>query len=133
MRNVVLYQLLSLDGVAEEPSDWMHDGDQPIFDDLARIIERQDDVLFGRGTYEYWAEYWPTSDIEPFATFINSTPKHVFTTHHLDPTWENTIAVGQPAGAYVTDLKQTDGGDIDLVEADHTPKGSLLLTYGRND
>ena len=26
MRKVVLYQLLSLDGVAEEPSDWMSDG-----------------------------------------------------------------------------------------------------------
>jgi hypothetical protein len=26
MRRVVLYQLLTLDGVAEEPGDWMTDG-----------------------------------------------------------------------------------------------------------
>ena len=176
MRTVVLYQLLSLDGVAEEPGDWMSDGDRPIFDNLARIIERQGDVLLGRGTYEYWAGYWPASDVEPFATFINSTPKHVFTTHPLSPTWENAIAVDRPAEEYVRKLMSTDGRDIgihgsitlaqsllaadlvdelrlvvaagvagsgrrlfdgvgkhafELVEADHTPRGSLLLTYRR--
>ena len=52
MRKVVLYELLSLDGVAEEPGDWMRDSDRPIFDNLARIIERQDDILLGRGTYD---------------------------------------------------------------------------------
>lgn len=30
MRKVVLYELLSLDGVPEEPGDWMSDSDQPI-------------------------------------------------------------------------------------------------------
>ena len=53
MRNVVLYQLLSLDGVAEEPSEWVFDSDDAIFDNLGRVIASQDDVLLGRGTYEY--------------------------------------------------------------------------------
>ncbi len=72
MRNVVLYQLLSLDGVAEEPGDWMFDTDRAIFDNLGAIIEKQDAILLGRTTYDYWVGYWPTSDIEPFATFINT-------------------------------------------------------------
>ncbi|MQA12116.1 MAG: deaminase [Pseudonocardiaceae bacterium] len=114
MRKVVLYELLSLDGVAEEPGDWMRDGDQPIFDNLERIIERQDDVLFGRGTYDYWVDYWPTSDVEPFASFINRTPKHVFTSHDLTPEWANTVIVDRPATEYVTELKQADGGDIGI-------------------
>ena len=114
MRKVVLYELLSLDGVAEEPGDWMRDSDRPIFDNLARIIERQDDVLLGRGTFDYWAGYWPTSDIEPFATFINTTPKHVFSSHELTQQWANTVVVDRPAEEYVAELKQADGGDIGI-------------------
>ncbi len=79
MRNVVLYHLQSLDGVGEEPSDWMSDGGPEIFENLGAVIETQDDILLGRGTYDYWVGYWPSSNVEPFASFINSTPKHVFT------------------------------------------------------
>ncbi|WP_154793953.1 dihydrofolate reductase family protein [Occultella kanbiaonis] len=178
MRDVVVYELLSLDGVAEEPGDWMHDSDRPIFDNLGGIIERQDDILLGRGTYDYWAGYWPTSDVEPFASFINRTPKHVFTSSPLDQEWANTHVVDRPATEYVAELKRREGGDIgvhgsitlaqsllaaglvdelrlvvsaaiagsgrrlfdgvgrhsrlELVAAEHTPKGSLLLTYGRS-
>lgn len=49
MRKVVLYQLLSLDGVAEEPSDWMFDIDSAVFDNLGRIIATQDEILLGSG------------------------------------------------------------------------------------
>ena len=38
MRKVVVHMLTSLDGVAEEPSDWMTDFDEPIFSNLSRII-----------------------------------------------------------------------------------------------
>ena len=79
MRNVVLIQWLTLDGVAEEPSDWFFDDGPELFDLVGRVIETQDDVLLGRGTYDYWVDYWPTSDVEPFASFINTTCKHVAT------------------------------------------------------
>lgn len=57
MRNVVLYQLLTIDGVAEEPGDWLVDDGPELFANLASVIESQDDVLLGRGTYDYWATY----------------------------------------------------------------------------
>jgi len=114
MRNVVLYQLLSLDGVAEEPSDWVFDSDEAIFDNLGRVISSQDDVLLGRGTYEYWVDYWPTSDVEPFASFINATPKHVFSSTPLPKAWENSVHVSSPATEYVADLKQQPGRDIGI-------------------
>ena len=114
MRNVVLYQLLSLDGVAEEPSDWVFDSDEAIFDNLGRVIATQDDVLLGRGTYEYWVDYWPTADVEPFASFINATRKHVFSSTPLPRTWENSVQVSTPAAEYVADLKQQAGGDIGI-------------------
>jgi hypothetical protein len=36
MRNVVMYELMSLDGVAEEPGDWMFDVDDDVFANLGR-------------------------------------------------------------------------------------------------
>jgi dihydrofolate reductase len=73
MRNVVFVQFISLDGVAEEPGDWFIEDGPELFDNIAQIIETQDDVLLGRRTYDYWFEHWPTSDLEPFAPFINAT------------------------------------------------------------
>ena len=80
MRDVVLLDWLSLDGVSQEPSDWFFDDGPELFDLIGRVIATQDDVLLGRGTYDYWAGYWPTSNVEPFATFINSTHKPRLTT-----------------------------------------------------
>src|SRR4051812_8534110 len=79
MQHVVLTHWLSLDGVAEEPSDWFFDDGPELFDLIGRIIATQSDVLLGRGTYDYWQPHWPTSDDEPFASFINSVHKHVAT------------------------------------------------------
>jgi hypothetical protein len=33
--------------------------------------------------HDEWADFWAVSDIEPFATFINSTPKYVATSTPL--------------------------------------------------
>ena len=114
MREVVLYQLLSLDGVAEEPSDWMLDDGPEVFENLARIVGSQTDILLGRGTYEYWVDFWPSSDMEPFASFINSTPKHVFTSSLLKDDWANTVEVTTSAVDHVGALKRQPGGDIGI-------------------
>jgi dihydrofolate reductase len=114
MRKVVLYQLLSLDGVAEEPGDWMFDVDSAVFDNLGSIIASQDEILLGRGTYDYWVGFWPTSDVEPFASFINGTRKHVFTSSELTSEWANTTVVNGSAVDYVTALKQEEGGDLGI-------------------
>ena len=112
MRTVVLYELMSLDGVAEEPGDWMFDVDDDVFDNLGEVISAQSDVLLGRGTYDYWAGYWPTSDVEPFAGFINSTPKHVFTSSPLPVAWSGAVPVQERAEDHVARLKAQPGGDI---------------------
>jgi len=112
MRKVVAYELLSLDGVAEEPSDWMHDVDDEVFTNLATVISTQDLVLLGRGTYEYWAGYWPTSDVQPFADFINTTDKHVVTSRDLEPHWQRSAPVVGDALEHVARLRDGDGGDV---------------------
>lgn len=113
-RKVVLYSLLSLDGVAEEPGDWMFDVDQGVFDNLASVLSTQDEVLLGRATHDYWVDYWPTSDVEPFASFINTTRKHVFTSSPLATAWQNTGVVHAPATEYVAALKAGSGGTIGI-------------------
>lgn len=114
MREVVLYTLLSLDGVAEEPGDWFVDDGPEVVANLARVIATQDTVLLGRGTYDYWSGYWPTADVEPFATFVNGTPKHVFTSTTPDEPWANSTFVTAPAAEHVAELKRQAGGDIGI-------------------
>jgi dihydrofolate reductase len=125
VRSVVVYELLSVDGVAEEPSNWVFEVDEEVFTHLRQVIDRQDDVLLGRGTYDYWAGHWPTSDMEPFAGFINRTPKHVFTSSPLTQPWSNSTAVHGPAEEHVAALRQGDGGDIG-VHASITLARSLM-------
>jgi dihydrofolate reductase len=113
-RKVVLYELLSLDGVAEEPGDWVTGSGPEVFENLGRVIESQDAILLGRGTYDYWVGYWPSSDVEPFASFINGTPKHVFSSSQPAEPWDNSTIVSEPAEAYVEALKREPGGDIGI-------------------
>ena len=112
VRDVVLYTLLSLDGVAEEPGNWMFEADDELFANLSAVIGSQDDVLLGRGTYDYWVEYWPTSDVQPFADFINGTTKHVFTSSTPTVPWGHTSVVEESPLPYVARLKEGRGGDI---------------------
>ena len=112
MRDVVLYHLLSIDGVAEEPSDWFFEFDDIAERNLASVIAAQDTVLLGARTYGEWAGFWPTAEIEPFATFINSTEKHVFSSHLGELSWENSVLVEDSVVDHVRDLKAASGGDI---------------------
>jgi dihydrofolate reductase len=114
MRKVVLYTLLSMDGVAEEPGNWLFDADDGLVDNLGRVIGTQDAVLLGRGTYDYWVGFWPSSEHEPFASFINGTPKHVFTSSALEGDWPASTMVTAPAQEYVADLKRQSGADIGI-------------------
>jgi dihydrofolate reductase len=125
MRKVVLYALLSLDGVAEEPGDWFFDVDHAVFDNLGRVIESQDAILLGRRTYEYWVDYWPSSDVQPFASFINTREKYVFTSTQPTKDWAHTTVVNASAVEFVKALRQQPGHDIG-VHGSITLAGSLL-------
>jgi dihydrofolate reductase len=125
VRKVVVYELLSLDGVGESPETFVHDWDDVLDANLAEVIGTQDVVILGRRSYDEWAAYWPTSDREPFATFINAVPKHVATSTPLDLAWNAATAVDGDLADFVRDLKATDGGDIG-VHASMSVARSLL-------
>jgi dihydrofolate reductase len=112
VRKVVVYELLSLDGVAEDPDGFFGDWDEETDANLASVIATQDAVVLGRRSYDEWSAFWPTSDMEPFATFINGVPKYVATSRQLDREWAGTTVVDGDLADFVRDLKGGSGGDI---------------------
>ena len=111
MRKTVVYELLSLDGVAEAPETFFG-WDDALDGELAAVIATQDAVILGRRSYTEWAQFWPSSQIEPFATFINGVKKYVATSTPLDQDWAYTTAIDGGLVEFVRDLKQQPGGDI---------------------
>lgn len=109
---MVAYEMLSLDGVAEKPDAFFADWDDTMEANLGAVIALQDSVILGRRTYEEWAGFWPGSDIEPFATFINGVAKYVVTSTPLDRPWPNTAAVEGTLVEFVRDLRNRPGADI---------------------
>lgn len=112
MRKVVVYELMSLDGVGEAPEVFVHDWDEVLDSNLADVIATQDDVILGRRSYDEWAAYWPTSEVEPFASFINAVPKLVATSSPLTQEWTAVEVVDGDLVAAVRERKARAGGDI---------------------
>jgi dihydrofolate reductase len=112
VRKVVAFAFLSVDGVAESPDRFFTDWDDVVDESGNTLIATQDAVILGRRSYDEWAEYWPTSDIEPFATFINAVAKYIATSTPLDRTWTNTTVIDGDLIEFVRALKDRPGGDI---------------------
>jgi dihydrofolate reductase len=132
--DIVLYTLVSLDGATEDPHRYFPETGEkhgaPVFDEeLARhegeLLARQGAVLLGRRTYDQWSRYWPTSDEQPFADFINAVPKYVVTSTPLDGDWANAHAVSGPPAEVVADVRARTDADVG-VHASITLAQSLL-------
>jgi len=120
-----VYELMSLDGVAEDPDRFFADWDAAMDANLAAVIATQDAVILGRRSYTEWAQFWPSSQIEPFAKFINGVTKYVATSTPLDRDWAHATAVDGGLVEFVRDLKQQRGGDVG-VHASISVAQSLL-------
>jgi dihydrofolate reductase len=145
VRKIVVYELLSLDGVAEAP-DTFFGWDDSLDATLAAVIATQDAVILGRRSYNEWAQFWPSSQIEPFATFINGVTKYVATSTPLDRDWANPTAIDGGLVDFVRDLKQQPGGDVgvhasisiaqallaaDVVDELRLVIGPMIVGHGR--
>jgi dihydrofolate reductase len=89
----------------------------PAFDPVMEALETeliggQDTVLLGRHMYDEWSRYWPASNEQPFADFINNVQKYVVTSTPLANAWTNAEAVAGPVADVVRDLKARPGRDI---------------------
>ena len=134
MPDIVLYTLVSLDGATEDPHRYFPETPDrpgaPVFDDdlgrhEAEMLARQSAVILGRRTYDQWSRYWPTSDEQPFADFINSVPKYVVTSTPLTGEWANAQSLSGPLAEIVAEVKAQADGDVG-VHASITLAQSLL-------
>jgi dihydrofolate reductase len=119
MRKVVAGLFITLDGVVESPEKWQLDYfDQDVMAGMGTHIAAEDTVLLGRVTYQEWADYWPTSTDEPYASHINNTPKYVVSTT-LDKVewgkWDNATLIKGELAEEIAKLKQQPGNNIGVA------------------
>ena len=114
MRKVVGYVLMTLDGVVEEPGEWLEHFDEEMRENMVEVINAQDAVLLGRVMYQEWAAYWPTATDEPlFASFINTVPKYVISTtlSRVDE-WQPATLLKGDVSQEIAQLRQQPGKNI---------------------
>jgi dihydrofolate reductase len=119
MRRVVAALFISLDGVTESPDKWQFDHfDEGMMTAMTSQLAAQDAVLLGRVTYQEWAPYWPTSTDEPFASYINRTPKYVVSTT-LDKVswgkWDGITLIKGSLADELSKLKRMPGKSIGVA------------------
>jgi dihydrofolate reductase len=131
---LVLYTLVSLDGATEDPHRYFPETPNrpgaPVFDEElvqheAAMLDRQGAVLLGRTTYDQWSRYWPTSDEQPFADFINGVRKYVVTSSPLTGDWPRAEAASGSLAEVVARAKASTEKDVG-VHASITLAKALL-------
>jgi dihydrofolate reductase len=119
MRKVVASPFTSLDGYMSGLNgeiEW----NRPYFDEemasfTRETLENLDTLLFGRVTYEWFAQFWPTEGVKHdpgHAGLMNSLPKIVFSKSLEKAEWNNSRIVRENEVEEVNWLKQQEGKNM---------------------
>jgi dihydrofolate reductase len=131
MRDLVVTENITLDGVIDASGGWFSVTDDPEVDqsDLREALGEQsaaaDAVLLGRVTFEEMRGYWPeqTDDTTGVTDYLNRVSKYVVSGTLGDPAWEPTTVL--PADGFedgIRALKAEPGRDI-------VTTGSITLVH----
>jgi len=113
MRKLIVAAFVSLDGVVESPGDWAlqyYTQDEMRQSFLARVTDC-DALLFGRVTYEMFAQIAASAKGDPYFDRLGSLPKHVASKTLREATWNATVIQGDVAKE-VAKLKAQPGKNI---------------------
>jgi dihydrofolate reductase len=123
MGKIVVSENITLDGVVQDPAGaegferggWVgrigergHEEAAQVLLDEALASEAQ---LFGRRTYEFLAERWPSRS-GAFADRFNTMPKYVVSSTLKDPDWNNSTVLAGDVVQEVSKLKDKIDGEI---------------------
>ncbi|WP_330249391.1 dihydrofolate reductase family protein [Nocardia sp. NBC_00565] len=128
MRDLIVTENITLDGVIDATEGWFtvgNDQDQSdILEELMRQTAQCDAVLFGRVTFEEMRGYWPqqTDDETGITDDLNNTMKYVVSGTLGDPQWQNTTVLRGPLTDDIRALKAERGKDI-------VTTGSITLVH----
>ena len=131
MRDLVVTENITLDGVIDASAGWFSVVDDPEVDQsdlLAALTEQSeaaDAVLFGRVTFEEMRGYWPrqTDDTTGVTDYLNRVAKYVVSATLGDPEWQPTTVL--PVDGFqdtIRALKAEPGADI-------VTTGSITLVH----
>jgi dihydrofolate reductase len=141
MRRIMAVEHLSLDGVMQSPGGldedrrggftrggWAQPGnDEVMAAELGKGMGTVE-LLFGRFTYERFAEYWPNqTEPNPFTDVLNNTQKYVASRTQTEPLpWVNSTVLTGDATQSVAELKAKPGKDLVVLGS-----GNLLQALMR--
>jgi dihydrofolate reductase len=118
MRNVIIFNMITLDGFFEGPGhdiNW-HNVDEEFNDFAIEQLDTIDTLIFGRVTYEMMASFWPSPaaiETDPLvAERMNRLPKLVFSHKLARVDWQNTRLVNGDPVSEITRLKKEPGGNL---------------------
>ena len=137
MRELMVVEYVSLDGVMQEPGHATEDTGGgfryggwtgPFMTDhrryLSQLFQTVGAFLFGRRTYDIFADVWPTitdpSDL--IARALNESPKYVVSSTLAEARWQPTTIIKGEVPEAIAALKQEPGRPIVVV-------GSSELTH----
>lgn len=134
MCNVILFNLITLDGYFEGKNKWdiaWHQVDDEFNEFSIEQLIKAGGLIFGRVTYQGMASYWPTPTAiknDPrVAGLMNSITKYVFS-NTLDKTdWNNTKIIKGDAVVELEKLKQESGKDLFIFGS-----ADLASTFTKN-
>ena len=116
MRQLIMWNLITLDGVFEGAKKWDLDFHELVWgEELQRFsieqMESADTLVFGRTTYEGMAAYWSQAT-GTIADQMNSVRKVVFSRTLDRADWNNTRLVRGDAAEEIARMKGESGKNI---------------------
>lgn len=141
MRKIVVFMMVSLDGVMQAPGGPEEDSSggfsyggwsMPYIDESFRAMMDEEfsvpfDMLLGAKTYDIFAGYWPKHPGSIGTPFDKAT-KYVVSNKPAGLTWKESVLISGDVVAKIKALKQEDGPMLQVHGS-----GKLIQTLLKND
>src|SRR5512147_3048362 len=140
MRNIIVLEHISLDGVIQAPGGPEEDtsggfayggwaagySDEILGSLLRRQMNLPFDLLVGRKTFEIWAPYWP-KHVDAWQG-VNAATKYVASNTRTSSEWQPSVFLNGDIAEEVAKIKQQPGPDLNVWGS-----GNLIQTLMKND